>query len=105
MRKMDFRFRPNRRRLTTGLSLRRRGEYFSGASLSFFSYLYCLVRGKSGPSHTLKVRSWRLGRVTEDWGANGRAYWIEIDPGLCRLSVLRRAGAQQCCTPTVGGVR
>ena len=33
-----------------------------------------VVRGKSGPSYTLRVRSWRPGRATEDLGVNGRTY-------------------------------
>jgi hypothetical protein len=33
-----------------------------------------IVRGKSGPSYTLRVRSWRPGRATEDLGVNGRTY-------------------------------
>src|SRR6267154_6568314 len=32
------------------------------------------VRGKSGPSYTLRVRSWRAGRATEDLGVEARTY-------------------------------
>jgi hypothetical protein len=32
------------------------------------------VRGRSGTSYTLRVRSWRPGRETEDLGVSGRAY-------------------------------
>ena len=33
-----------------------------------------VVQGKSGPSYTMRVRSWRAGRATEDLGVNGRTY-------------------------------
>jgi hypothetical protein len=33
-----------------------------------------VVQGKSGPSYTLRVRSWRPGRATEELGVSGRAY-------------------------------
>jgi predicted RNA-binding Zn-ribbon protein involved in translation (DUF1610 family) len=32
------------------------------------------MRGRSGPSYTLKVRSWRGGRATEDLAVNARVY-------------------------------
>ena len=32
------------------------------------------VRGKSGTNYTVKVRSWRPGRATEQLGVNGRTY-------------------------------
>jgi hypothetical protein len=33
-----------------------------------------VVQGKSGPSYTLRVRSWRPGRAREELGVSGRTY-------------------------------
>jgi hypothetical protein len=33
-----------------------------------------VVQGKSGPSYTLRMRSWRPGRATEELGVSGRTY-------------------------------
>jgi hypothetical protein len=35
-----------------------------------------VVRGRSGPSYTLKVRSWRPGRTTESLGVQAETYRI-----------------------------
>lgn len=42
-----------------------------------------VVRGKSGPSYTLRVRSWRAGRATEDLGVNAATYRsISMEKGV-----------------------
>src|ERR1700730_1091079 len=42
-----------------------------------------VVRGKSGPSYTLRVRSWRAGRATEDLGVDARTYRrVSVERGV-----------------------
>jgi hypothetical protein len=92
------------------------------------------VRGKSGTNYTVKVRSWRPGRATEQLGVNGRTYrsvstgkGVEVEmhrgffglpwysgvywegdrtTGLGRLSNLRQGWGAVCgAALRIGGIR